>query len=361
MIKFQVCPEKCTGINLHSHDIIDLGIWRDISSQVKQKHQYTCQCCGIRPYKGAAGEMSEMEAHEVWFFDKENHIQKLTDITCVCKRCHMTIHYRNLLKSQKIDSREAVISKGHYMAVNRCSERSFEYALNEVLAENSRLDRENIEWLLDISYALQQGYFSFREVNWRQLEAVSWGAARLLLPYQAKPVFSLNQLPEECLIDHADKRDLFPEPVPCETCGTPTDTIYYHYDFQINPSTFEMSLAAVRKICPLCRETIYFLAKRWFKKNRKETKHFMQLKQCSYGWFLQYVKAAKDSAKKMRTPMKTDHRRLHIYLRIPYTESYDEYLTNKEFLEKNGAAYDAERGRYRLCPVRNLNKFLPYL
>lgn len=359
-IKFEICPEKCIGVNLHSHGILDTGVWRDISNRVRQTQNYTCQCCGVRPHKGPAAAMSEMAAHEVWLFDKENHVQRLTGIVCVCQRCHKTIHYRNLLKSQHIDSREAVISKGHYMEVNWCSEMQFEKDLNEALAENALLDKETQNWKLDISFAIQQGYFSFRDVHLDRLEAAAPDSLQLLEPYRRKPLLALNPIPEECLIDYADKKYFVKEAVPCEICGELTDTVFDYYDLQANPSTFEMSLAWIWKICPMCRETIYFGAGKLFKKYRKTTKHYMKVNGCSFQCFKLHARAAVDAAWKFKG-RSIDGNRLHIFLRIPYTKSYDDFKSNRKYLISHGAKYDAIRCQFCLSPVERLRDFLPYI
>jgi len=118
VLQLEVIPIKCTGRNLHSHDIISQAKWAEISRIVRKKNH--CLCCG-RQFTTA-----ELHAHEVWFFDMERKIQILKCIISVCDKCHKTIHYHFLFSNQKLSNREAFICKANYMEVNLCEEEDFE-------------------------------------------------------------------------------------------------------------------------------------------------------------------------------------------------------------------------------------------
>lgn len=360
-IGIEICPEKCTGINLHSHDIIDINLWKDISNQVRGKQRKTCQCCGVITHGGNTGEMSEMVAHEVWDFDKENHVQRLVYIACVCKRCHLTIHYVNLLKSQKLDDRECIISKGHYLEVNHCAEVVFEKELDKALMAYRELNQCKEGWKLDITYGIRQGFFSYNDVNIHKLEEIAPGSAMYLEPYIIKPQLEFNTIPQECLVDHADISYNLQMPRPCEICGKLTDVVHGYYDLRFKPGKPEMYMAARRMICPLCRETIYFGTRKWFKKYRKTTKHYMEVNHCNYRTFIMYVKAAKYTLRRWNDTVSDKGDGIYIYLKTPYLKSYAEYLNRKRYLEMHGARCDKERGRWYLCPIQNLRYFIQFL
>lgn len=354
-IKIEVCPEKCTGINLHSHNIIDELLWSKISHLIRSRQRGICQCCGVTPHGGATAEMSTLVAHEVWYFDKENHVQKLIDIVCICKRCHLTIHYANLLRNKNINERESFISKAHYMEVNHCSEIDFERELNEALALYRELNLIE-EWTLDISYVLEQGYIGYEDIRFENLEKFTPGASELLKFYKKKPQIFFNKLPVKCLVDYAEQVYCYERPEPCEICEKPFKVLHQYYDLQLKGNTKELFLAGKKKICPMCRETIYFGARKWFKKDRKTTKHYMEVNQCSYEWFKQYVKDAKRTIRRRRHGV-------YLYCKFPSNLNDREFRKTTKYLRQHGAKFKGDVKKWYVYPRRrmHLQEFKPYL
>lgn len=88
-LPFQFVPPSRFGKSLRS---LMPAEWRAISSKVRKDANYTCAYCGEQ------FEPDETDAHEEWDFaietvdGKDMPIQKLKDIKCVCKKCHMTAH-----------------------------------------------------------------------------------------------------------------------------------------------------------------------------------------------------------------------------------------------------------------------------
>lgn len=60
-------------------------------------------------------EFKSLDAHELWDFDEEKHIQKLVGIIGVCRKCHNTIHYG---RAQKIGLKKEV--EEQFLLVNEC-------------------------------------------------------------------------------------------------------------------------------------------------------------------------------------------------------------------------------------------------
>lgn len=360
-LKIQVCPKKCKGINLHSEKyiIIPFELWMSISSKVRASQNYTCQYCGMVQLKGALAEMSKMVAHEVWFFDDESHVQRLVDIVCACTRCHTTIHHENTIARS---SREYFLSKAHYMEVNFCEEQVFEKDLDQALAEYRRLNqidenRRNSNksdgWLLDISYAIEQGYLSYSDINIDILDKIAFGSSMLLDKYKAKARLAFNEIPRRCLIDKADGINSVPETELCQICGNSTSKIHIYYDLRIKESQPEIFLAAKWRICPLCRDTIYNGTRKWLKKYRKTTKHYMSVNQCNYDSFLADVRKNRSALERNeQTP-------LRIYMKSAYAGASSFPIKKND--EQNNPRLDKNRGQYYIFPNNNLKSYLPFL
>lgn len=345
-IQIEVIPTSCIGHNLHSFSILKHGKWEEISQNVRERH--ICQCCN-KPFKS-----SELHAHEVWFFDMETHVQRLVMIASVCEKCHATIHYNFLLSNSKVRSREAFISKAHYMEVNNCEEEDFERDLNKVLAIYRKLNQISEKWSMDISYILKENLAIYEDIEIVNLEKIAPGSELLLKPYVPKIKLPFNNIPNECLIDYADTyydavRDTF-----CEICGNQAERLYRFYDLRVKMKAPEMVLVGSRYICGLCRKTIYHGTKALFFKHRKTTKHYMNVNQCSYEECLQHAHNAKKWIRRNREAV------LYIYLKTSYVQKRQFFIRNK-YLSDHGAQFDYVRQKWYLRPIRHLKDFLELL
>lgn len=50
------------------------------------------ECCGIYGKDAKNNEDNQIEAHERWYYDEDNKIQKLVRLVALCKKCHLTTH-----------------------------------------------------------------------------------------------------------------------------------------------------------------------------------------------------------------------------------------------------------------------------
>lgn len=85
-----------------------------------------------------------LEAHEVWSYDDEKHIQKLEDIVAVCRACHEVIHIgRTALMGREAEA------QAHFCKVNGATQSEYHAALGE--ANRVHAERSRHEWVTDIS------------------------------------------------------------------------------------------------------------------------------------------------------------------------------------------------------------------
>lgn len=348
-IQIEVIPTKCTGRNLHSHDLISQDRWMDISQRIRARRK--CQYCGniFNP--------ENLNAHEVWEFDAEKRIQRLKEIVCACRKCHNTIHYNFLLSNQKLRDRDAFICKAHYMEVNNCGEWEFESELNTALQTYRILNQIEGNWSLDITYAIRAGFLVYDDINLENLELLAAGSKGFLLPYQSAQVSGklyFNHIPKECLIDEADSYCKKEKSETCEICGRQNRTLYRFYGLRVRNNSAELMLAGTKRICGLCRKTIFYGAHRTFMKFRKTTRHYMEINNCSYQECVQHARNARRFIKANRAMQ------LYIYLKTPDLPQEKLLMRNRYIIER-GASFDRDTKRWYLRPVRNLKDFVSWL
>lgn len=345
-IQIEVIPTKCTGRNLHSHDLISQDRWMDISQRIRAGRK--CQYCGniFNP--------ENLNAHEVWEFDAEKRIQRLKEIVCVCRKCHNTIHYNYLLSNQELSDRDAFICKAHYMDVNGCGEKEFENDLDESLKMYRILNQVEGDWIMDIAYIIKAGLLSYDDINMKNLEQLAPGSQEFLTVYKSKVKLYFNNIPRECLIDADDFRYENIKDEACEICGDHSHFLYKFYDLRVKMNTAEMVLVGTKNICGLCQKTIFSGAHGTLMKLRKTTRHYMEINNCSYQECVQHARNARRFIKANRAMQ------LYIYLKTPYLPQY-EFEARSRYLRNHGAGFDRRTKRWYLRPVRNLKDFVSWL
>ncbi len=106
-------------------DLLPRGAWdNDLSKTLPKKDwdvlrdycytrfHNTCAICGAKDI--------ELDAHEVWEFDKQTKIQTLVDIIALCPKCHGVKHIRN---TERIGYGEN--AKKHFLEINNCDLMTF--------------------------------------------------------------------------------------------------------------------------------------------------------------------------------------------------------------------------------------------
>lgn len=132
-LDFQLVPDGCWYANLRS--ALPREVWDKLRRAAYARAGSKCSVCG------AGGRL---EAHEVWSYDDEKHIQSLQDIIAVCPACHAVIHIgRTALVGKEAEA------QAHFMKVNGCTQSDYHAALGE--ANRIHAERSRHEWITDIS------------------------------------------------------------------------------------------------------------------------------------------------------------------------------------------------------------------
>ena len=121
--------------------------WKMIKQELFEKEGRQCWICGK---KGG-----HLEAHEFWEYDDENHVQELSAVHHLCKKCHMVKHigywchsFEGLMRLEEMWMTEETLIK-HFCKVNMCDVEAYEQSSME-----ARLlweERSKYDWEQDIS------------------------------------------------------------------------------------------------------------------------------------------------------------------------------------------------------------------
>ena len=132
-LRFGLVPDGCWYTNLRS--ALPKEVWDRIRRAAYARAGGRCCICG------AAGRL---EAHEVWSYDDNKHIQKLEDVIAVCPTCHEVIHIgRTSLMGREKEA------QAHFMKVNGATQSEYHAALGQANREHA--ERSRHEWVTDIS------------------------------------------------------------------------------------------------------------------------------------------------------------------------------------------------------------------
>lgn len=173
-LNFEFIPDTAIGQNLRNNPE-----WDILRKKVYDIYDRKCQICKRQD--------CSLDAHEVWEWDEENHIQKLINIIGICRLCHDVIHF-NI--PRKNDRENEVIE--HYLKVNNCDYKIFKQKIAEAKAIKKRRSEIN-KWEMDLNFIFQKQWI--------------------------RRIFK----PEECYLVDFDQRER------CEDCNE-----FYHIDYMIN-------------------------------------------------------------------------------------------------------------------------------
>ena len=107
-LDFEMIPDTLNGKNARS--LLTKKEWDTISKNVRRIG--VCACCMKQT------PSQNLDAHEVWTYDDNKHVQSLLDIIPVCSMCHDTNHIGNSVKSGRRTELELL---EHYCDVNDVS------------------------------------------------------------------------------------------------------------------------------------------------------------------------------------------------------------------------------------------------
>lgn len=134
-LDFELVPDSCWYSNLRS--ILTPAQWDAVRRKAYARADGKCTVCGAPSRR--------LEAHERWTYDEKNGVQKLKEVSAVCRDCHEVIH---IGRTQLMGGEGR--ASAHFMKVNGCSYAEYRKALGRANEEHRR--RNSVpEWKLDLS------------------------------------------------------------------------------------------------------------------------------------------------------------------------------------------------------------------
>ena len=141
-LSFEPVPDECWWSNLRS--ALPKDVWDKIRYDAYARAKGRCTICGAYTRR--------LEAHEKWSYDEKRKVQKLEDVTALCKSCHEVKHIgRTCLMGRGDDAME------HFMKVNACTQSEYHAALGAANERHKRLN-EVEGWTTDISWLKTHGF-----------------------------------------------------------------------------------------------------------------------------------------------------------------------------------------------------------
>ncbi len=139
MLTVELVPSTAWRKNLRS--MLSSSQWDSIRRAAYVRAGRRCTACG-RP--------GRLEAHEVWEYDDDAHIQRLVDVVALCHDCHMVKHL-GYASTQGKASRAIA----HLARVNGWSLEDAKLYLEAQFELWARRSRH--QWQLDLSWLEGQG------------------------------------------------------------------------------------------------------------------------------------------------------------------------------------------------------------
>lgn len=143
----ELIPKTCHYSNVRT--TVKTSEWDKIRYLTYEAANHRCEICGDTGKN--QGKRHDVECHEIWEYDDENHIQKLIGLIALCPFCHMTKHI-----GRAIATGQEKICYGQMAKVNKWTPNQIQEHIVESF--NLHKQRSEHEWDLDISILEQEPY-----------------------------------------------------------------------------------------------------------------------------------------------------------------------------------------------------------
>ena len=141
-LTIELVPQPCWYSNLRTQ--MTRAMWDHLRELVNAKYNDRCGICQ------ASRQISKvtLHCHEIWQYEDEKHIQKLTGFIALCEMCHHCKHI-GLAGIRALEGRldfNQVVE--HFMQVNQCSRE--EYRAHSKEAGRTWRERNEHTWTTDL-------------------------------------------------------------------------------------------------------------------------------------------------------------------------------------------------------------------
>jgi hypothetical protein len=133
----EMIPRTCWFSNLRT--LLPPEDWDKMRRWCYGRAGYVCEICG------GVGPDHPVEAHEIWEYDDETHVQRLAGLIALCSKCHQVKHLGHTMASG-----HGAAARCHLRTVNGWGLLGMLSYLQGVVAKQE--ERSEHEWKLDLSW-----------------------------------------------------------------------------------------------------------------------------------------------------------------------------------------------------------------
>ena len=141
-LTIELVPETAWHKNLRS--ALSRAEWDKLRQRTYQEAGHCCSICGGK------GRRHPVEAHEIWEYDDEAHVQTLVGLEALCPACHLCRHFGFALIQGQGGK-----SYNHLMKVNSWTRQQTEFHISEAFRIHA--SRSCHPWELDLTWLSSAG------------------------------------------------------------------------------------------------------------------------------------------------------------------------------------------------------------
>jgi hypothetical protein len=143
----ELVPTTCHYSNVRT--TVTQEQWDKLRRHSYEKAKHKCEICGGTGKK--QGFKHDVECHEIWDYDDENHVQTLIGLISLCPNCHMVKHI-----GRSITIGKEKICFNQLNKVNNWTQEQTIKHIKESFQKHS--ERSKHQWKLDISILTREPY-----------------------------------------------------------------------------------------------------------------------------------------------------------------------------------------------------------
>lgn len=113
--------------------------WNRLRKATYAAADHKCEVCGGK------GPKHPVECHEIWHYDEDTRVQRLTGLIALCPSCHEVKHFG---RAQALG--RGAVAMAHLMKVNQWTQAQAAVHIHTSFELWQR--RSAIEWVLDLSW-----------------------------------------------------------------------------------------------------------------------------------------------------------------------------------------------------------------
>jgi 5-methylcytosine-specific restriction endonuclease McrA len=137
VLEVEMVPRTCFFSNLRSN--LRSKDWQKLRMMSIANANGRCQICG------SLNHGRSLECHEIWFYDEDNGVQRLTGLLALCRECHRAKH---MALAREMGWEDA--ARRHLLRINRWTHTQLNFYLEEAFELFEH--RSQMTWKLDITW-----------------------------------------------------------------------------------------------------------------------------------------------------------------------------------------------------------------